>query len=153
MEDGFPVVPCNQNWSINFQQYYAGTFSLKSPKLDYLGVGNTNTYRGSAQLRLCSDFPGGQFTFQVFPGAVRPFDRLVILDNGVRAFEVRDAQNIGEQWIQAPPIPYILSKGPHQIEFQYEYNPFNLPLATVPANPNRDGGVWIDNVLIAPNPS
>jgi hypothetical protein len=146
---GFPIVPCDGNWAIAFDQKDppTGSFSLKSPKLDSLGTGNTKTFRGSAQLRLCKDFGGGRLRFKAFPGAVRPFDRLLVVVDGIIVTQLRDAGKVGEEWIFVPNADgLLLSKGPHQIEFQYEYNPFNTDLATRPTNPNRVGAVWIDTV-------
>ncbi len=118
---------------------------METPSMDAIGVGNTNTYRASAQLNLtCSTAPSRTLKFRVFPGAVRPFDRLVILVDGIIGFEVQDASKVGEEWTTSPLIG--LTAGAHVIEFQYEYNPSGQNLATLPVNPNRDGVVWIDNV-------
>mmetsp|Transcript_28474 Transcript_28474/g.57299 ORF Transcript_28474/g.57299 Transcript_28474/m.57299 type:complete len:189 (+) Transcript_28474:1916-2482(+) len=140
-------VDCNLNWLIAFDQKDTGSFSLKSPKLDGLGSGNTNTYRGSARLTVCPTSPARALRFRVFPGAVRPFDRLVVIVDGVEAFQVRDANKIGEEWITVPSAGgFALGPGGHKIDFQYEFNPFGTDLAQVPVDPDRDGAVWIDNV-------
>ncbi len=140
----YPIVSCNRNWGIDFNQADTGTFSLKSPSMDALGVGNTNTYRASAKLSICSTSPARNLRFRAFPGATDPFDRMMLLVDGIIVYRLRDASAVGEAWITSPPIS--LSAGAHTIEFQYEYNHFGINLATVPINPNRDGVVWIDNV-------
>ena len=142
------LIQCNKNWVIAFDQRDTGSFSLKSPSLDSLGIADPgNTKRASAQLYVCPTSPARALRFRVFPGAVRPFDRLVVLVDGVEAFQVRDANKIGEEWITVPSAGgYALTAGAHKIDFQYEYNPFGKDLAQVPVDPDRDGAVWIDNV-------
>ncbi len=76
---------------------------------------------------------------------------IVVVDGNI-ALTVPNANTVGVgSWIFVPnPTGYPLPAGPHEIEFQYEYNPFNQNLATTATNPNRDGAVWIDNVEIVP---
>ena len=65
--------------------------------------------------------------------------------------QVPDANAIGEEWLIVPDAGGLpISPGAHLIEFQYEYNPFNVLLTSIPVNPNRDGAVWIDNVEFLP---
>jgi hypothetical protein len=141
-------VDCNRNWKIAFDQKDTGSFSLKSPSLDDLGIAEPQTTkRASARLYICPTSPARALRFRVFPGAVRPFDRLVVLVDGVDAFQIRDANKIGEEWITAPSAGgFALTAGEHKIDFQYEYNPFKEDLSMVPVDPDRDGAVWIDNV-------
>jgi len=141
------VVPCDKNWAIKFDKKDTGIFSLKSPSLDGLGSGDTNTYRGSARLTVCPTSPARALRFRVFPGAVRPFDRLVVLVDGVEAFQVNDANKIDEEWTTVPSAGgFALTAGGHTIDFQYEFNPFGTDLPMVPVDPDRVGTVWIDNV-------
>ena len=81
----------------------------------------------------------------MFPGAVRPWDRLIVVDNGSIAWQVADANQVDEQW---ETVEFPLTAGEHMILFQYEYNPFNQNLASQPVSPFRDGSVWIDNVQL-----
>lgn len=81
----------------------------------------------------------------MFPGAVRPWDRVVIVDNGQIAWQVGDANQINEQW---ETVEFPLTAGAHVISFQYEYNPFNQNLANLQQSPFRDGAVWLDNVQL-----
>jgi hypothetical protein len=72
---------------------------------------------------------------------------LVVLVDGVEAFQVRDADKIGEEWITAPSAGgFALTAGGHTIDFQYELNPFGTDLSLIAVDPDRDGAVWIDNV-------
>ena len=89
--------------------------------------------------------------FRAFPGAVLPFDRVGVLIDGIQRIQVPDADQVGEEWLIVPDATGVpISPGAHLIEFQYEYNPFNVLLASIPVDPDRDGAVWIDNVEILP---
>ena len=86
-------------------------------------------------------------SFQVWPGTILPYDRCIIVVNGLA---VRSTPNgsaaTPPAWVIAPGGQGIqLNPGPNLIEFQYEYNPWNQVLGTPPSNRNA---VFIDDVFI-----
>jgi len=140
-----PEVACNGDWQIAIDETI-DLNSLRSPDFRNVGGGNTNTYRASAQLRICNDFAGGNLKFSVFPGSFRPWDRCILVVDGTAVYQTPDVTP-NQAWLTVPSLQGLpLGAGAHLIEWQYEYNPFSVPLGTPPST--WRGAVWIDNVNI-----
>jgi len=79
--------------------------------------------------------------FNALAPVLPPFDSLVWFIDGVE-----NSQLAGQlEWRQlAIPLP----PGAHRIDFQYQYNPFSVPVLPDDQPPNRQGAVWIDAVSL-----
>ena len=70
-----------------------------------------------------------------------PTDVFVIFVDGVGVSQLVDVNEWTQAVVDVPP-------GSHVIDFSYQYNMFNVdPLP--PSPPNREGKVWIDDIVLA----
>lgn len=80
------------------------------------------------------------YPLSLFP-VVPPYDNLVWFLDGVEYSEIAGQS----EWRQLS-IP--LAPGAHRIDFQYQYNPFNLPVLSDDQPATRQGAAWIDAVRL-----
>jgi len=137
--NNFPEAPWTTGgdgvWAIDDTNAQDGTYSIRSPDLE----GSEGTAVSNATLAICDDFAGGVLTFNALAAVVPPYDIFVWFVDGVEISRLAGTP----EWT---PIPITLTPGAHRIDFQYQYNPFNL--TELPADPPdvRQGAVWIDAV-------
>ena len=124
-------------WAIDDTNAQEGTYSIKSPNLE----GSEGTAVSNATLAICDDFAGGVLTFSVLAPVIPPYDVLVWFVDGVETSQLAGQPD----WNT---IPISLTPGAHRIDFQYQYNPFNLPELPPDPLPIRQGAVWIDTVAL-----
>ncbi|KAL7498722.1 hypothetical protein ACHAWT_008081, partial [Skeletonema menzelii] len=111
-----------------------GTYSIKSPNLE----GSEGAAFSNATLAICDDFGGGVLNFNTLAPVIPPHDVLVWFVDGVEISRLAGSP----EW-RVISIP--LTPGAHQIDFQYQYNPFDLP-ELPDSSTSREGAVWIDAV-------
>jgi len=140
----FPEAPWTTGgdgvWAIDDTNAQEGTYSIKSPDLE----GSEGTAVSNATLAICDDFAGGALTFNALAAVVPPYDIFVWFVDGVEVSRIAATA----EWT---PIPINLTPGAHRIDFQYQYNPFNLPELPADPPPIRQGAVWIDAVALQQN--
>ena len=135
----FPKAPWSTGgdgvWAIDDSNSQEGTYSIKSPILET----SEGSAFSNATLAICDDFNGGVLNFNTLAPVIPPYDVLVWYVDGVEISRLAGSP----EW-RIISIP--LSPGAHQIDFQYQYNPFDLP--ELPSDPPtvREGSVWIDAV-------
>ncbi|KAL7491152.1 hypothetical protein ACHAWT_000622 [Skeletonema menzelii] len=117
-----------------------GSYSIKSPNLE----GSEGAAFSNATLAICDDFNGGVLNFNTLAPVLPPYDVLVWFVDGVEISRIAGSP----EWM-AISIP--LTPGAHQIDFQYQYNPFDLPVLPPDLPEGRQGAVWIDTVELVGN--
>ena len=117
-----------------------GSYSIKSPNLE----GSEGAAFSNATLAICDDFNGGVLNFNTLAPVLPPYDVLVWFVDGVEISRIAGSA----EWM-AISIP--LTPGAHQIDFQYQYNPFDLPVLPPDLPEGRQGAVWIDTVELVGN--
>jgi len=129
-------------WVITNEYVNSGVYSIRSPILE-----NEERIPKSSEVILTTgeDWPEGTLILSILAGTQMPFDNVVYyVDDQQRGFltEAEDPTFITQQ-IQ-------LSPGQHEIKFEYNFNPLNIP-EFPPEQPGRLGGVFIDDVYFLPS--
>jgi len=129
-------------WEITNEYVNSGVYSIRSPILE-----NEERIPKSSEVILTTgeDWPEGTLILSILAGTQMPFDNVVYyVDDQQRGFltEAEDPTFITQQ-IQ-------LSPGQHEIKFEYNFNPLNIPQFP-PEQTGRLGGVFIDDVYFLPS--
>jgi len=129
-------------WEITNEYVNSGVYSIRSPILE-----NEERIPKSSEviLKTGEDWPEGTLILSILAGTQMPFDNVVYyVDDQQRGFltEAEDPTFITQQIQLAP--------GQHEIKFEYNFNPLNIPQFP-PEQPGRLGGVFIDDVYFLPS--
>ena len=129
-------------WEITNEYVNSGVYSIRSPILE-----NEERIPKSSEVVFTTgeDWPEGTLILSILAGTQMPFDNVVYyVDDQQRGFltEAEDPTFITQQ-IQLTP-------GQHEIKFEYNFNPVNIP-EFPPEQPGRLGGVFIDDVYFLPS--